>query len=102
MAYPKVTMVDFEGRMVPSFDDVERVRLINIERGQEYRRKLASGEIKRYTFVDVRPGGGVQDRNKPKTRNRERRAELKARHLPARDHAQARALNQGAENASQR
>lgn len=71
----------------------------NIARGAEYRRKLAAGEITPYAFVDVRPGGGVQDRDKPgrSRRSPEARArrsaqliEKKAKHVPARDHVQAR------------
>lgn len=43
-----------------SEDDVRRIRLMNIESGAEYARKVASGEIQPFKRIRYGIGGGLR------------------------------------------
>ena len=75
---------DVSGHVALTVDAHERIWAENIRRGKEYKAKLESGAIKPYKWIDVRPGGGIR-----KSRKRTE-AKTNARHIPARDHVQAR------------
>ena len=63
-------------------ESLSRIREDNIARGREYLRKLEAGIIKPYSHVDARSCSGVRPAKKLKAQ--------RPRHVPLRDHVQAR------------